>query len=206
MAKKKATKEVKNATLFDDGSILIKNVRCSYPHLDKPYAKPDKDGKMGDPAYSMTGLMDKKTHVEAKNLIRDAINALMAENKVKDIAADRKFLRDGDLTGKDSNEGMWIVAAREKTPPILRDEDNRSVERADAARKFYGGCYVNMLIRPWWQSNSWGKRVNSNLLAVQFVKDGEPFGEGRITEDDVDDVFGGVADDESGFSDDDEPL
>lgn len=201
---KKIVKEVKNAKLFDDGSILVTNVRLSYPHLDKPYAKPDKDGKMGEPAFSATGLMPKKTHVEAKNLIRDQMNALMAENKVKDIGAERKFLRDGDLTGKPENEGMWIVAAREKTPPILRDENNRGVERVDAARKFYAGCYVNILLRPWWQSNSWGKRVNANLLAVQFFKDGEPIGTGRITDDDVDDVFGGVADDESGFDEDSE--
>lgn len=204
--KKKISKEVKNARLYDDGTILVMNVRLSYPHLDKPYAGPSSDGGKAEPAYSCTGLMDKRTHKEAMQLIRDAGRELMLANKIKDIAADRKFLRDGDLSGKETDEGMWKVVAREKNPPILRDEDNRTVERVDAGRKFYGGCYGNVLIRPWLQNNQWGKRLNANLLAVQFTKDGEPFGEGRISDDDVDEVFGGVADDDSGYEDDEDEL
>ncbi len=200
-------KEVANAKLFDDGTILIENVRCSYPHLDKPYAKADKNGKMPEPAFSMTSLMPKATHKEAMLLIRDEVRRILAENKLKDIAADRKFIRDGDLTAKDTDAGHWIVAAREKTAPILRDENNRNVEQINALRKFYPGCFVSTLIRPWFQSNEWGKRINANLLAVQFRKDGEAFGEGRITDEDVDDVFGGVADDASGFdADNDDEL
>lgn len=200
-------KEVANAKLFDDGTILLENVRFSYPHLDKPYAKAGKDGKMPEPAYSLTSLMPKATHKEAMLLVRDEVRRILAENKLKDIAADRKFIRDGDLTAKDTDAGMWIVAAREKTAPILRDENNRNVEQINAARKFYGGCYGNTLIRPWFQSNEWGKRVNANLLAVQFRKDGEAFGEGRITDDDVDGVFGGVSDESSGFdADNDDEL
>lgn len=200
-------KEVTNAKLFDDGTILIENVRCSYPHLDKPYAKADKTGKMPEPAFSMTSLMPKATHKEAMLLIRDEVRRILAENKLKDIAADRKFIRDGDLTAKDTDAGHWIVAAREKTAPILRDENNRNVEQINALRKFYPGCFVSTLIRPWFQSNEWGKRINANLLAVQFRKDGEAFGEGRITDEDVDDVFGGVADDASGFdADNDDEL
>lgn len=200
-------KEVPNAKLFDDGTILIENVRASYPHLDKPYAKAGKDGKMPEPAYSLTSLMPKATHKEAMLLIRDEVRRILAENKLKDIAADRKFIRDGDLTAKDTDAGMWLVAAREKTAPILRDENNRNVEQINALRKFYGGCFVSTLIRPWFQSNEWGKRINANLLAVQFRKDGEAFGEGRITDEDVDDVFGGVSDESSGFdADNDDEL
>lgn len=204
--RKRVVKEVKNAKLYDDGTIVVQNVRLSYPHLDKPHSGPaGDDGKSaGTPAYSCTGLMDKKTHKEAMLLVRDAIRALMTENKVKDLPAEKKCLRDGDLSGKDTDEGMWKIAARESKPPKLRDEDNNTVERVDAAEKFYGGCYGSMLIRLWFQNNKYGKRVNANLLAVQFVKDGEAFGEGRITDDDVDDAFEGVGDDDSGYEDEDD--
>jgi hypothetical protein len=203
--RKKIVKEVKNGALYDDGTILIRNVRFSYPHLDKPYAGKKPDGTpMGEPAYSLTGLAPKATHKDVMLLCRDEVRRLLTENKLKDIGADKKFIRDGDLSGKETDAGNWTISAREKTPPILRDEDNRNVERADAGRKFYGGCYGDMLIRPWFQSNQWGKRVNANLLAVKFGKDGEPFGEGRITEDDVDEVFGGVADDDDGYDDDED--
>lgn len=204
-SRKSVVKSVKFGTLYADGTIKIENVRASYPHLDAPYAgRARAGGDQGKPAYSITGLLDKSTHKDVKNLIRDHINSLMQEHKTKDIAADRKFLRDGDLSGKAENAGMFTVSARETNPPILRDEKNRSVERADAARKFYGGCYVDILIRPWWQDNAYGKRVNANLLAVKFRGDGDPFGEGRITDDDVDDVFGGAEDDDSGYAEDDD--
>lgn len=205
--RKKVVKEVKNAKLYDDGTIVVQNVRLSYPHLDKPYAGPaDENGKTAEPAYSCTGLMDKNTHKEAFLLVRQGIRDLLAENKIKDLPAERKCLRDGDLSGKETDEGMWKIVAREKNPPKLRDEDNNTVERVDAAAKFYGGCYGSMLVRLWFQNNKWGKRVNANLLAVQFVKDGPAFGEGRITDDDVDDAFDGVSDDDDGYEDDDEEI
>lgn len=194
--KKKVVKESKNFTQYDDGTIVIRNVRASYPHVDKPYKGKD---QTGEPSYSITGLMPKATHGDAKDALRDMIRTMLAEKKLKDISADRKFLRDGDMTAKETDAGNWIVATRESKPPILRDEKNQTVQAVDAGRKFYGGCYVDILLRPWFQDNSYGKRVNANLLAVQFKRDGEAFGEGRITEDDADDVFDGVADDDSGF-------
>ncbi len=200
--KKKVVKQTENAVLYDDGTILVKNVRLSYPHLDKPYAGKGKD--QGEPKFGVVGLAPKATHKDVMLMCRDEIRRLLAENKIKDIAADKKFIRDGDLTGKEENEGQWIISAREKNAPILRDQRNKTVQAVDASRIFYGGCYGNILIRPWWQSNDFGKRVNANLLAVQFARDGEPFGEGRISEDDADEVFGEVDDDESGFDEDEE--
>ena len=46
------------------------------------------------------------------------------------------------------------------------------------------------------------------VLVPVGVELGEAFGEGRVTEDDADDVFSGVEDDESGFDgeDDDDEL
>ena len=44
-AKRKIVKQVEGATLYDDGLIRLKNVRCSYPHLDRPYAGGNKGGK-----------------------------------------------------------------------------------------------------------------------------------------------------------------
>ena len=66
----------------------------------------------------------------------------------------------------------------------------------------YAGCWVNILIRPWWQNSAkWGKRVNAGLTAVQFVRDDEPFGQGRITSEDVDETFDEFADEASGYDD-----
>jgi hypothetical protein len=197
---KKILDKVKNAVLYDDGTIKIMNVRFSYPHLRKPYkGKNDK----GEPKYGVVGLLNKKTHKEAKELIEDRIAEVMKENKVKALASDKKFLRDGDETDKDENAGNWIVSARETRRPSLRDEDKEIVDPENADEVFYGGCYGSMLIRPWYQNNEFGKRVNAGLSAVRKSRDGEAFGEGRITDEEVDEAF--EDDDDDGDDMDDTP-
>lgn len=190
MATRKAVKKVRNAVLYDDGLIRISNVRISYPHLKKPY-KGDDD--KGEAKYGLVALLPKGTHAEAKKLINDQINAMLAENKVKALAADKKFLRDGDESGKEENADCWTVSARESRRPTLREinEDGEliEVERENADEVFYGGCWGSILIRPWYQNNKFGKRMNAGLSAVTKKKDDEAFGEGRISEEEVDEAF-----------------
>lgn len=204
MAEKRViVKRVKNAVLFSDGTIRVDNVRASHPHLDKPYAGDNDDGGKNVPKYAIVGMMDKKTHVEAKDLLVEAMKKVMVGKDFK-VASDKRFLRNGDDSDKEEYAGHWTFSAREVKAPKLRDENKENVDRADAADKFYGGCYVNVLIRPWVQNNKYGKRINANLLAVQFVKDGEAFGEGRLTDDDVDDSFDDAAGEFGGDSGDDD--
>jgi hypothetical protein len=127
---------------------------------------------------------------------------LKESNKGEPIGRDRRFLQDGDPgeedIGNPEEKGCWVVSARESKRPIVIDNrrdpktgkprrldpnDERDVER------IYGGCYVNVMIRPWFQNNAYGKRVNAGLSVVQFVRDGEPFGTGRISDDVVDKRF-----------------
>ena len=69
----------------------------------------------------------------------------------------------------------------------LTEDDNR----------IYSGCYVNASVELWYQKNAYGKRVNANLLGIQFFKDGEAFGEGGTT---------ASGDDFDAFDDDDEDI
>lgn len=198
---------VTNAVLYVDGLIRIDNVRLSYPHLHAPWCTAEDLAKGKTPAYGAMGLLDKKTHMAAKNLIKARIEELCAEHKVKAVAADKKFMKDGDLAAKEECEGMYTVSARETNAPKLRDRKGNVVTPEKARELLYAGCYVNMLIRPWFQNHKdHGKRVNAGLVAVQFFKDGEPFGEGRISDDDVDEAFEGTSADEEGFEDDTEGL
>lgn len=185
---RKAVKKVKNAILYDDGVILVSNVRFSYPHLKRPY-KGDND--QGEAKYGVVGLLGKKTHKEAKALIEAEIEKVLKANKLRTIAPDKKFLRDGDESDKEESHGNWTVSAREKRRPILRDADKEPVEpdQDDFDEIFYGGMFGSILIEPWYQNNKFGKRVNASLRAARKLKDGEPFGEGRITEEEVDEAF-----------------
>lgn len=199
-------KEAGQAALRSDGTILVRGVRASYPHIGTPYK-----GKGADKArYGMTGLMPKgKKYRDAKDLIRDEIRRIVKEqNKGKDIAAKYKFLRDGDEAGREEYEGMFEVHAGEYKRPAARHKirdpkTNRpkKLTPEEADEIIYPGCWVNMLIRPWWQDNEWGKKVNANLIAVQFVGDDESFGQGRVSEDDIDSTFDDFAEDDSGYDD-----
>jgi hypothetical protein len=57
-------------------------------------------------------------------------------------------------------------------------------------RQMYGGCRVNVAIKPWLQENKHGRGVRADLVAVQFAGDDQPFGEGRT---DASNMFGAVA-------------
>lgn len=207
MATREIAKQVKNAVLYTDGTIRLDNVRLSYPHIGRPFVGRGDDGKPAKPRFGTVALLNKQTHKEAKDLVKEVIQGILTEkNKGKPIAADKWFLRDGDQSGKEEHAGSWTVSAGEgeDRPPRALDERRKILSPEEAVRKFYGGCYGNVLIRPWWQDNNFGKRVNAGLLAVQFAKDGESFGEGRIADEDVVDSFDGVGDDESGFAEDED--
>ena len=108
---------------------------------------------------------------------------------------------------------MWVISARSpaKDRPQARgprkDPETGKPERLtpeQAVETFYGGCYVDMLIRPWGQDNKFGKRVNAALVAVQFKRAGERFGKGRLGADDIDDSFDADESDSGGWDDDDD--
>jgi hypothetical protein len=183
------------ARRYSDGTILIKDVRWSYPHVLIPKEGTSDNGQPTAPSFSIKGLMPKVSHGAARKMIQAEIQKLLAENKLTMIAADRQFLRNGDLAGKEEEKGMFTVSCRERAekPPRVRGPDRAVWTASTHAQRVYGGCWGNILFRPWFQSNKYGKRVNANLIAVQFLRDGEPFGEGRISDEVVDDTF----DDES---------
>jgi hypothetical protein len=205
-------KEVPYAKLYSDGTIFLggeEGLRCSYPHVLTKYKGDDDDAKA---KHSIVLLIPKKKKFRpARELITEVINGLMKENRVKNLKADNKFLRDGDLSAKEENEGNWTVNASESKKVIVRDNKRdpktgkpRVLKPREDDDRIYGGCFVNALIRPWFMNNKYGKKVNAGLVAVQFMKDGEPFGQGRIPEDEVDAEMDNYAEDDEDYDDDDD--
>lgn len=209
MANLEVKKRVSNAILYTNGLIRIDNVRVSFPHLDKPYSGGQTDdGKPSKPKFGIVGMLPKATHVAAKDLIVEAMNELLKVNDNPKVAADKKFIRNGDEQDRTEYEGHWTVSAREERQPSVRNQRGELViDPTRIADMIYGGCYCNILIRPWYQDgqkvgSGFGKRVNAGLVGVQFVRDGESFGEGRIDDTDAwDDVSGAGGSD--GMDDDD---
>lgn len=205
MAKAERTviKKVTNAVLYSDGTIRLDNVRASHPHLDKPYAGKDDEGKEGKAKFGIIAMLPKKTHTAAKDLVKEAINSLAKENDAK-VATDKWFLRNGDDSDREEYEGHFVISARESKRPSVRDRRGSVMTVEEIEQAFYGGCWVNVFIRPWYQDGvkvgkGYGKRMNAGLVAVQFVRDDEAFGDARITDDGVFDEV-----DDNDFDDDDD--
>jgi len=188
-----------NVIFKEDGSILVKNVRLVRPHLDKPWQTKEDAAAGKNPKFSGQFMMP-KDRTEDIEALRNAIRRIGKENKTEKYGSDKQFFKDGDNGNKVEMEGHWIISATENHdhPPKCIGPRKNAAGRFDPfspqeiATKFYGGCWVNVLVRPWHQNNTYGIRCNANLLAVQFVRDDEPLNLGGARAVNVDDEFDSV--------------
>ena len=170
----------------EKGTIKLLEVRLSYPHLFTPWSK-EEDGKK---KYSGRFIMPNSTH-EAEN---EALSEYLAKLKREwfpkgGVKSEGLFHRDGGNEDKPELEDAWYVAASESMRPQIIGRRREVITESDDI--VYAGCYGNVLIKPWKQDNTFGKKINANLIAFQFVRDGERFGAERP---DVNEEFEDVED------------
>lgn len=172
--------------------IKMQNVRLSFPSLFKFAAF----GGESTEKYEATFILDKDEHAAPIKELEKEIQALFKEkNKGKKLGADRVCLKEGDESDWCDVENSMVIKASTKRRPLVIDRDKSPITAEDEI--VYAGCYVNAIVSLWFQDNSYGKRVNAQLDGIQFRKDGEPFGESQIDEDEFD-AFGDD-DDDAGF-------
>lgn len=181
-----------NLVIREDGSLLIKNVKLSYPNLMEPYV--DQAGKAGK--YSAKFLLPQDTHKAEIQALNGIIGKMAMEKFKQRPAAGNAFLRNGEMTGKDEDVPFFIVSASEKVRPACYARDGKTViTKENAAELLYAGAIVSVLVTPWAQDNKFGKKINANLLAVQFVNHGPRIGRAPADTtnafDDVSSEFGG---------------
>lgn len=171
-------------------NIMLKNVRLSFPSLFQT----EKFGGEDTGKYAATFILDKEVHKKEIAAIQARIDEGMKELKVKSLPDAKVCLKDGDQTGRVEYEGAYIIKATTKKRPTVIDKDKTPLAEEDG--KPYSGCYVNAVIDTWCQDNQYGKRINANLLGVQFAKDGEAFGSGYV---DVTGEFDTIEEEEEAF-------
>jgi len=153
-------------------SITLKNVRLSFPSLFKRASFKGEEGK-----FEATFLLNKETHADVIKQIQESIKEKLAtELKGAKLGADKICLKDGDDIEYDGYAGHYSIKGSNNKRPLIIDRDKTQLTEDD--NKLYAGCYVNAIIELWAQNNNYGKRINCNLLGVQFFADGEPFGDG----------------------------
>tara|TARA_R110000772_G_scaffold68351_2_gene151387 strand:+ start:2551 stop:3078 length:528 start_codon:yes stop_codon:yes gene_type:complete len=172
--------------------IKLDNVRLSFPSLFQRASFQGESGK-----FEATFLLNKTDHADAIKQINAAIKSGIAANlKGAKIPADKLCFKDGDDFEYDGYAGNMSFKASNNKRPMIIDKDKSPLAEDDG--KPYAGCYVNAVVELWFQNNNFGKRVNANLLGVQFFKDGEMFGDSSSASNDDFDAFD---DDDDGFMD-----
>lgn len=167
-----------------EGQCLITNARLGYPKLFK--AEGIKGDASSKPRYGCQLYLPKSDTATCK-AVQAEIDRLVKLNfkgvkpKTKDM-----FIKDGDGEDGDENTaGHWIISAnRAETQgrPQVIDRSRKPIDSSEANR-VYAGCYVNALIGVY-VPKGWNK-ICASIEVVQFLKDGEPFGGGRVNVDAV---------------------
>ena len=174
--------------------IFLSDVCLSFPHLVEPHAQTEGGVKKYSADFILT-----PDHPGMKEFGR--VYATAAQEKWKEhaqavmqiIQGDRKLRCFGQGNEKVNKKtfkpydgyanNVYIGANKDQAPQMIKVDGtpvdpNNTMEYQSLARKLYGGCYVNAAIRPWLQDNKHGRAIRCELIAIQFLRDGEAFGEG----------------------------
>lgn len=190
--------------------IFLSNVRLSFPHIAEPQKQVNASTGKERISYNCELLMpqDHPGFQQFMTKYGEMALAKWAENAqtvMSMIQADRKLRCYGMGSEKinkktfkpyDGYEGnVYITAGRDTQPQVIQADGsaidpNNSMAYQQLTRKLYGGCRVNVAVKPWIQSNQYGNGVRCDLVAVQFAGDDTPFGEGAV---DASNLFGSVA-------------
>ena len=184
-----------------DYIITIKEVRLMFEHVHKPWSKTEAEDKK----YSGRFLLDPKKHAKEIEILQEFNESLRLEYfKGAKLKPDAYYFRDGDNEGQADFEDHWVIAASEKAThkPAVIGRDKRPITAEDDL--VYSGAFVNVQIKPWKQDNKHGKKINANLIAVQFFEKGEKVsGSGGVSKEVIDEGFDEYeAPEDDGFGDD----
>ena len=159
--------------------INLINLRLSFPPVFQKSVFEGKEGK-----FEATFILNKTDHKkiikelvqEAKELEKKGISEkTKAKLKGGKLSEDKICLKDGDEQERENYQNCFYFKASSNKRPLCVNKDRSPLTQEDG--KIYGGCYVNAIITLWCQDNNYGARINANLLALQFFKDGDTFGD-----------------------------
>jgi len=164
-------------------TIKMASVRLSFPSLfNMATFGGESTGK-----YEATFILDKKEHAATIKELQAAIEKLSKDELKGKVPSDKLCLKDGDETERAEFAGKYTIKASTKKRPLVINRNKAPI--TDGDNIVYAGFYVNGIISLWAQNNQYGKRINAQLDGVQFVRDGDPFGDGAVGVDAFD-VFG----------------
>ena len=186
----------------DQGIVLLSNVRLSFPHLIEPQER-NKNGKVSS-SYGCDLLMEPSSQGYAdfmgyagklaidtwKENAQVVMSIIQANPNTRCFGDGNAKINKKKMQVYEGYSGMvYITATRQASygAPQLVDDNGNFIDPNNTlayqllARKMYGGCRVNVALKPWIQKAS-PKNENTNgircdLIAIQFAGDDDAFGE-----------------------------
>jgi len=192
----------------------LSNVRLSFPALIEPKAhtKPTAANPNPTKYYSCDALIAPtdpqwqevwKQIMEVANTKWREHGAAVVEmcnndRKMRSWGKGEEKINKKTMVPYDGYAGMLYISFNRNEkygiPQMIRAngsavDPNNTMEYQQLARALYGGCRVNIAGKFWPQDNENGRAIRCDLIAVQFAKDDEAFGEGTQ---DASTMFGAV--------------
>lgn len=205
----------KSVTL-ENSRLILPKVRLLFPSLFKTSViNGDDTGR-----YMATAVLDPKdaAHLEVMKKLRAFVKVGAEEHlKCKVSQLSNTFFRQLDNFDALADQGFWIAKCTNQSPPQVIGRNREKLSTDEGERLFgHSGVIANVMMQVWCSSKN-GKNVSANLLAVQYVEEGEHLSGGGVSfdqaiesfddlgddpfdDDDGDDIF----DDDSDFGDDDD--
>lgn len=193
--------------------------RLSYAYLFDGYEGESDDGKKtvsycthvivdpNTPADSLRGLKSGKEYLAmikaAQREVAVAGWGDNADNVLKELQGkDKLALHAGDISkpGQEGYAGNFFLSTNSKVrPTLVETKEGRNVQLVKADGRPYSGCWavVHLAMYPQGANgkpSKYGKRINCQLMGVQFVKHGDAFGGGRVSAPEEFGVIAGDAD------------
>ena len=155
---------------------MIEGARLSFPSLFKKSAFGD-----NEPRFSAVFMLDKKQHADVIKQLQ-SLDDELAKAKWGEKVPKRLYhaLQDGDELDRPEYDGHYILKANNYSRPLVVDRDKSPLVEEDG--RPMGGDYVNGRVRLYaWSKERQFDGILCELQAVQFVKEGERFGDGGST-------------------------
>lgn len=171
----------------------LTNVRLSFPSIWKKAVFEGKETK-----FEATFLMHKDDQADLIAKVEKKIDQFLEDkfgNGKVPKSVKRTCLIDGDTKDYDGYENHMAFKGGSNRRFTIIDKDKTPLVEDDD--KPYAGCYVNAIVDLWYSDHTkGGKQVLGNLLGIQFLRDGEPFGAGNV---DTADEFDEIEDEDEDF-------
>jgi len=173
--------------ILENNTLWIKDARLGFPQIAA--AKSSVPGS--DPKYQATFILtpDAVEWTEMAQIIQAMATEKWGENvaNVMSVIKGDKRLRcygagDEKISTKtslpyDGFAGMNYISASNADQPKLYSADAQELPpTANINQLFTGGNYVSGIISFWLQDNQFGRGIRANLDGVQYLRDGEHFG------------------------------